>query len=86
VLKSDIGHAYNASLNNYVVQHPNISCICSGRINFVFYKHKPITISFLTKLKKRKEKKKKTERVISNRRRITKNYENANQHKRHKKK
>jgi len=31
VIESEIGHAYNSSLNNYLVQHMNVSCICNGR-------------------------------------------------------
>ena len=49
VIKSEIGHAYNASLNNYLVQHLNVSCICRGGFKF-FVKHKPIQMIVLTKL------------------------------------
>ena len=50
-VESEIGHAYNASLNNYIVQHLNVRCIFSGGFKY-FLKRKPIKMIFLTKFKK----------------------------------
>jgi len=66
VIESEIGHAYNSSLNNYHVQHLNVSCICSGGFKGFFLRHNPIKIFFLTKLKKgEKRERKQREQLVT---------------------
>ena len=61
VIESEIGNAFYVFLNNYLVQHLNVSCICRGWFKFCF-KALTHTNDFSYKMKKGSEKRKKTER------------------------